>query len=416
MLAKITLLVRDISELVTVASKNKPLCGSKMSTLGIIKNGAVAVDKNKIIEAGSSKKLSKKYRAKHVIHAAGKTVTPGLVDPHTHPVFSGDRSREFEMRLQGATYQQISKAGGGIKSTVKEVRKASHKYLRKKALFHLKQFLAHGTTTIEAKSGYGLNLKDEVKMLEVIRSLNKSQPIELIPTFLGAHEIPPEYKHAKYKYINLLKKKIIPVIAKHKLAEFCDVFCEKNVYSIKDSREILLAAKNHGLKLKLHADEFAPTNGAVLAAQLNAVSADHLMAISNNGIRQMKKKKVVAVLLPGTTFTLGLKKYAPARKIINAGIPVALATDFNPGTCFTESLPIIMAIACSQMKMTPAEVLVATTINAACAIDKHLLIGSLEAGKQADLVIWNTPSYTHIPYHFGINLAEKIIKRGRVYC
>jgi imidazolonepropionase len=384
-----------------------------MHELEIIADGAVAVDKDKIIDVGRSKTIAAKYQAAKTIDAGGKTVTPGLIDAHTHPVFAGDRSNEFEMRLKGATYQEISAAGGGIKSTVKAVRKASEKELVHISLPRLESFISCGTTTIDAKSGYGLTLDDELKMLRVIRDLGKIQPLELIPTFLGAHEIPPEYQGRKNEYVKLITEQMIPAVINDKLAEFCDIFCEKGVFEIEESRYILDFARKHGLKIKLHADEFAPLGGAELAAELGAISADHLMAVSDKGIRAMKEKGVIAVLLPGTTFTLGLKNYAPARKIIDNGNPMALATDFNPGTCFCESLPAIMNIACTQMKMTPAEALTATTINAAWAIGRGESLGSMERGKQADLVIWNIPSYKHIPYHFGVNLAMAVIKRGK---
>ena len=409
-----------------------------MNALGIFHDGAVAVNKGKIVAAGFTDDILKSYSARKMIKAEDKTVTPGLIDCHTHPVFMGDRSDEFELKLMGATYQQIAALGGGIKSTVRKVRQATKAELKANALIYLNRFIKCGTTTIEAKSGYGLTTVDEIKMLEAIRELNgvgqknssstlgvyterseralRSTLPELVPTFLGAHEIPDEYKDNKDGYVNLVIREMLPLVARRKLAEFCDVFCEKNVFEIEDSRRILKAAKEHGLGIKLHADEFAPLGGAELAVELGAVSADHLMAISDNAIKMMAAKgvKTMAVLLPGTTFMLGLKSYAPARRMIDAGLAVALATDFNPGTSFTESLPMIMTIACVKMKMTPAEALTAVTINAACAINRQDRIGSLEPGKQADMVIWDCPSYKHIPYHFGVNLVDKVIKKGKV--
>lgn len=395
------------------SAKPGPRCGRDMNELGLIPDGALAIDKDKILEAGPTKKITAKYQASRTIDACGKIVTPGLIDSHTHPVFAGDRSNEFEMRLKGATYQEIAASGGGIKSTVKAVREASEKELVNFSLLRMERFLSCGTTTIDAKSGYGLNLPDEMKMLRVIRALGRIQPLELIPTFLGAHEIPPEYQGRKNEYVKLITEQMIPKVLDDKLAEFCDIFCEKGVFEIEESRYILDFARKHGLKIKLHADEFAPLGGAELAAELGAISADHLMAVSDKGIRAMKEKGVIAVLLPGTTFALGLKNYAPARKIIDNGNPVALATDFNPGTCFCESLPAIMNIACTQMKMTPAETLSAVTINAAWAIGRGEALGSIEAGKQADIVIWDAPSYKHIPYHFGVNLVSAVIKKGK---
>ncbi|MBI4712656.1 MAG: imidazolonepropionase [Planctomycetes bacterium] len=419
---KVDLIIHNISELVTVSgSNNRPRAGAAaMNDLGIITDGALAVKDGKIIAAGTTNKIKKQYRAGKTINATGKTVTPGLIDAHTHPIFMGDRADEFELKLKGATYQEIAAKGGGIKFTVRKVRAASKQELKTNARPYLHRFINYGTTTIEAKSGYGLTLKDEIKLLEAIKEFkseirNPKSEIglpDIVPTFLGAHEIPDEYKNNKQGYINLITAKMIPEVSRRKLARFCDVFCEKNVFEIDDSREILESARKYGLGLKLHADEFAPLGGAELAAQMGAVSADHLMAISDNGIKQMMQKGVVGVLLPGTTFALGLKNYAPARKMIDAGLPVALATDFNPGTSFTESLPMIMSIACVMMRMTPAEALVASTVNAAWALGEAANIGSLETGKDADIVLWSAPSYKHIPYHFGVNLVETVIQKG----
>jgi imidazolonepropionase len=412
---QVDLIVGGITELVILSSgASGPRAGAdKMNSLGIIHNGAVAVKKDKIITVGPSDDILKRYSSRKMIKASGKTVTPGLIDCHTHPIFMGDRADEFELKLKGATYQQIASAGGGIKSTVRKVRNATKAELKENAVKYLERFIRCGTTTIEAKSGYGLTTADEIKMLEAIKELNNKHQIpEMVPTFLGAHEIPDEFTDNKTGYVNLIIQEMLPLVAKRRLAEFCDVFCEKGVFEIEESRRILQCAKKHGLGIKLHADEFAPLGGAELAAELGAVSADHLMAISDDGMRRIKEKGVIAVLLPGTTFMLGLKNYAPARRMIDMGLPVALATDFNPGTSFTESLPMIMTIVCVKMKMTPAEALTAVTINAACAIKREDVIGSLEPGKQADLVIWDCPSYKHIPYHFGVNLVDRVIKKG----
>ncbi|MFA5794172.1 MAG: imidazolonepropionase [Candidatus Brocadiia bacterium] len=414
---KVDLIITDVAELVTVRGySDKPCSGAgQMNNLGIITNGAIAIHKGIIIEVGFSKDVAKRYRASKTIKATDNVVTPGLIDPHTHPVFAGDRALEFEMRIKGATYQEISAAGGGIRSTVRNTRAATKAELKLNARRYLNNFISHGTTTIEAKSGYGLNLSDEIKILEVINDLNKGKDLPaMVPTFLGAHDIPPEYKDDKAGYVKYLKEKMIPEVSRRHLAEFCDIFCEKGVFEINETRDILMTAHRYGFKLKLHADEFAPLGGAELAAELGAVSADHLMAISDNGIKAMKDKGVIGVILPGTTFALGLKNYAPARKMVDAGLPIALATDFNPGTSMTESMPMIMTIACTLMKLTPAEVLVAATINAAYAIEKQKKVGSLEEGKDADIVIWNAPSYRHIPYHWGVNLAKVVIKKGKM--
>lgn len=392
-----------------------PACANQMSELGIIKDGAIAVKGGKIVGVGTTKDIKKKFSARQTIKTPGKVVTPSLIDPHTHPVFADDRALEFEMRLKGTSYQEIAASGGGIKSTVRQTRQASKAALKQNARRHFQRFISYGTTTIDAKSGYGLNLKDEIKLLEVIKELSREKDLPaLVPTFLGAHDIPPEYADNKAGYIEYLKAKMIPEISKRKLAEFCDIFCEKGVFEIDETRDILSTAREYGFKLKLHADEFAPLGGAELAAELGAVSADHLMAVSDKGINLMKEKGVIGVILPGTTFALGIKDYAPARKMIDMGLPVALATDFNPGTSMTESLPMVMTIACTMMKLTPAEALVAVTINAAHAVNRQKQIGSLEDGKDADIVIWDAPSYRHLPYHWGVNLAEIVIKKGRI--
>lgn len=422
---QVDLIIANALELVTLSSSDSGARNShtRMNSLGIIHNGAVAVKKDKIIAVGSTDDILKRYSSRNVIKAEDKTVTPGLIDAHTHPIFMCDRVDEFELTLKGATYQSRlggTASGGGIKFTVRKVRNATKNELKENAAKYLNRFIKCGTTTIEAKSGYGLTTADEIKMLEVIRDLNSasctshSELPEMVPTFLGAHEIPDEYKDNQSGYVNLIIQEMLPLVAKRRLAEFCDVFCEKGVFEIEDSRRILQSARKYGLGIKLHADEFTALGGAELSAEMDAVSADHLMFISDEGMRRMKAKGVIAVLLPGTTFMLGLKNYAPARKMIDAGLVVALATDFNPGTSFTESLPMIMTIACVKMKMTPAEVLTAVTINAACAINRQDRIGSLEPGKQADIVIWDCLSYKHIPYHFGVNLVDRVIKKGNV--
>jgi imidazolonepropionase len=414
---RVDLIISDAAELVTLASPEPPLrVGSdEMNYLGIINHGAVAIKNGRIKAVGKTDNILEEYSAAKVIKAGAKTITPGLIDCHTHPIFIGNRVDEFELKIRGATYQQIAEGGGGIKSTVRKVRLASKEELKANALKHLVRSISCGTTTLEAKSGYGLNVSDEIKMLEVIKELNKANDgnyPELVATFLGAHEIPDEYRNNKQGYVDNIKREMLPLVARKKLAEFCDVFCEKDIFEIKDAWQILTTAKKYGLSIKIHADEFTTSGGAELAGELNATSADHLMFASDKGLKKMREKRVIAILLPGTTFMLGFSTYAPARKMIEMGLPVALATDFNPGTCMSESLPMIMTIACVMMKMTPAEVLVATTINAACAIKRERHIGSLEVGKQADMVIWDCPSYKHIPYHFGVNLVDTVIKKG----
>jgi imidazolonepropionase len=413
-----TLIIQNTRQLLTMRSDHKgPRTGKQMEDLGIIEDGAVAVSDDTIIAVGKTKKVLDQLKIDKktkVIDARDKVVLPGFIDCHTHPVFANTREEEFEMRIRGKSYQEIAASGGGIKSSVKALRSKSKEKLIKLAIPRLDRMLSYGTTTIEAKSGYGLSLEDEIKMLEVIAELNRIHPIDLIPTFLGAHEIPEEYKNKRREYIKLIIEKMIPEVAKRKLAVFCDIFCEKGVFDIEESREILNAAKKHGFKLKLHADQLTPLGGAKLAAELGAISADHLEFIDDEGIRMMKQAGVIGVLLPGACYGLGIKEYPPARRMIDEGLPVALATDFNPGSSMTESVPIILSLACLMMWMTPAEAITASTINSACTVDKASEVGSIEAGKKADLVIWDVQNYKEIPYHYGVNLVDQVIKKGIV--
>ena len=415
----ISLIIKNAFQLLTLRSDQRgPRSGNHFEDLGIIEDGAVAISGSQIVAVGKTKGILDEIKITDdikVIDAKDKVVLPGFVDCHTHPVFANTREEEFEMRIKGKTYQEIAAAGGGIKSSVKNLRSKSKEELIKLALPRLDRMLSYGATTIEAKSGYGLSLEDEIKMLEVIKELNKIHPIDLIPTFLGAHEIPEEYKNNRKKYIELITEKMIPEVAKRKLAVFCDVFCEKGVFDIEEAREILKAAKDHGFGLKLHADQLSALGGSKLAADLGAISADHLEFIDDDGIERMKESGVIGVLLPGACFGLGMNEYPPARKMIERGLPVALATDFNPGSSMTESMPMILSLACLMMRMTPAEAVVASTINSAYAVDKGNDIGSIEVGKKADLVIWNVQNYKEIPYHFGVNLVEQVIKDGKVF-
>jgi imidazolonepropionase len=416
---RVDLILKNARQLLTLRSDQKgPRSGAHMEDLGIIEDGAVAISGDRIVAVGETKEILgqvKIGKETEVIDAKDKVVLPGFVDCHTHPVFANTREEEFEMRVKGKTYQEIAASGGGIKSSVRNLRSKTKEELIELALPRLDRMLSYGTTTIEAKSGYGLSVEDEIKMLEVIKELNLIHPTDLIPTFLGAHEIPEEYKNNKKEYIKLIIEQMIPEMAKRKLAVFCDIFCEKGVFNIEESREILNAAKAHGFGLKLHADQLSALGGSKLAAELGAISADHLEFIDEDGIEKMKESGVIGVLLPGACFGLGLKEYPPARKMIERGLPVALATDFNPGSSMTESVPMILSLACLMMRMTPAEAIVASTINSACAVDKGNEIGSIEVGKKADLVIWNVQNYKEIPYHFGVNLVEQVIKNGTVF-
>jgi imidazolonepropionase len=413
----VDLLIRNARQLITLKStQTGPRTDTHMEDLGIIEDGAVTISESRIVAVGQTKKVLKQIQTDDktkVVDAKNKVVLPGFVDCHTHPVFAATREEEFDMRVRGKSYQEIAAAGGGIKSSVKTLRSKSKQELIEFALPYLDRLLSYGTTTVEAKSGYGLSLEDEIKMLEVIGELNRLHPIDLIPTFLGAHEVPPEYKDKKIEYIDLIINQMIPEVAKRKLAVFCDIFCEKGVFDIEESRKILTAAKEHGFKLKLHADQLSTLGGSKLAAELEAVSADHLEFIDDEGIQMMKDAGVIGVLLPGASFGLGMKEYPPAQKMIDQGLPVALATDFNPGSSFTESMPMIMSLSCLMMKMTPAETVTASTINSAYAVDKANEVGSIEEGKKADLVIWNVQNYKEIPYHYGVNLVDQVIKNGK---
>jgi imidazolonepropionase len=403
------------AELATLRGSPGPRRGSEQGEVGLVSGGTVAVVDGKIAAAGPTDAVLREYKAKRAdtIDATGKLVTPGLVDPHTHLIFAGSREDEFERRCKGASYMEIAQAGGGILSTVDHVRQASKAELVRLARPRLRAMLAHGTTTAEVKSGYGLSTADEIKTLEAVRDLVKLEPIDLIPTFMGAHEIPREYANRRTEYVDLVIKEMIPAVAAKRLARFCDVFCEVGVFSIDQSRAVLEAGKKAGLAPKIHAEEFKAIGGAELAAEVGAVSADHLMMINDRGLRALKRGPTVAVLLPGTTYFLGSGTYAPARRFVEEGVPVALGTDFNPGSCMTFNLQTILSMACTQMKLTPAEALVAVTINAAHACGVGAFVGSLEPGKRADLVVWNAPNVQYLAYQFGANQAETVIKSGR---
>ncbi|RPJ35982.1 MAG: imidazolonepropionase [Deltaproteobacteria bacterium] len=409
------LIIENAAQILTLSPGENALKAEEK--LGIVTNGSIAIAKGRIVWVGPDHQISQQIDLSGNpprIDASGKIVLPGLIDSHTHLVFAGTREKEFELRLQGATYQEIAAKGGGIKSTVQKTRQASKEELFQVGKKHLDQMLSLGTTTVEAKSGYGLSTKDEIKMLEVLRDLDRAHFVDVVPTFLGAHEIPPEYAGKKDDYVRLVIEEMIPAVAEKKLAVFCDVFCEQGVFSPGESRRILEAGKRCGLEAKIHADELTSLGGAELAAELGAASADHLLFASDKGIESLADKGVVATLLPGTAFFLFLGRYAPARKMIEKGVTVALASDFNPGSCMTPSLPLITTMACTQMRMTPAEAILGITLHAAKALKKEGEIGSLEAGKQADLVILDIPDYRHLSYYFGVNHMWKVIKKGIV--
>lgn len=407
-------IIKNIDCLVTCSGSYKKK-KEELKDAQILNNGFVVIEDEKIIAIGTGEDYKNYFKSDDIIiDGRGKTVTPGLVDPHTHVVYAGSREEELSLKLNKVSYIEILNRGGGILSTVRETRAASLEKLKKCTKERLDLMLLHGTTTIESKSGYGLNFHDEVKMLKVNEELNKEHPIDIVSTYLGAHAIPQEYKENREGYVNFIASRIIPYISKYNLAEYVDCFCEEGVFSIEECRKILIAAKNRGLKIKIHADEIESIKGAELSGELKAASAEHLVAASDEGIKAMAKNEVVAVLLPSTSFYLMLNKFAKARQMVDAGVPIALATDCNPGTSPTESLQTVMTFACFGMKLLPEEIINAMTINAACAINRESEIGSIEVGKQADLVVFNSKNLNYLIYHFGINAVNTVIKKGKI--
>jgi imidazolonepropionase len=413
----VDLLIKNASELVTLSGDNQTLRIKKqMVELGIVKGGAVAVLDGRIVAVGKTEEVEQALDITsdaRVIDAKGKTVMPGFVDPHTHLVFAGSREDELKLKLEGKTYLDILSMGGGILRTVRETRKASKEELLRAAERTLARMMRYGTTTVEAKSGYGLETKSEIKCLEVIKELDEKHVMDIVPTFLGAHAIPPEYKDDVDGYVNLVTKETLPEVAEKKLAEFCDVFCEKGVFSVEHSKKILEAGKKYSLRPKIHADEIVYLGGTELAAEVDAISASHLVQSSDEGIKRMAECGVIGVLVPGTPFALMQKEYPRARYMIDSGVPIALATDLNPN-CWTESMQFMIALACYNMGMLPSEAIVASTINAARAINRADEVGSLEVGKKADIIILDVPNHMHIPYRFGGNLVETVVKGGKI--
>ncbi|MGM0652830.1 MAG: imidazolonepropionase [Bacillota bacterium] len=415
---KATLIVKNAAQVVTSdGASQAPLTGEKQGQIRVIENGAVAANGEQIIAVGTTAEVEQKVEtdaATRVVDASGQVVLPGLVDPHTHVVFGGSREHEFSLKLEGVPYLEILARGGGILSSVEATRTATEDELVAAGIKYCRQMLAQGTTTAEAKSGYGLSTEAEIKTLRAIHQVDGAQPIDLVPTFLGAHAVPKEYKGEPDRYMDLVINEMLPRVVEGKLASYCDVFCEEGVFSVEQSRRVLTAARDMGLELKIHADEIVPLGGAELAAELGAVSADHLLVISDQGIRRMAEEGVIAVVLPGTTFYLREEHYAPGRKMIEAGVPMALATDFNPGSSPNNNLQLIINIASLYLRMTPAEVINAITINAAHAVGRAAEVGSLEAGKRADLVLFDAPNYDYLAYRYGTNLVSKVIKNGQL--
>jgi imidazolonepropionase len=408
-------LITGCSELLTLRG-SVPRRGRALAELGLIRDGALLVHGDRIMAIGPRRRIErlKEARRAEKLDFGGRVVLPGLVDSHTHLIFPSCRADEYEQRNSGKTYEQIARAGGGIRSTVRNLRRASANMLRERARLHLRQFAAHGTTTLEAKSGYGLDWKSELKILDLLQQLHQQQPLDIARTFLGAHIVPPEYRRRPEAFVDLLVKRWIPTVATAGLAEFCDVYCDRGAFTEAQARRILTAGRACGLVPRIHAEQLTHTGAARLAIELRAASADHLEKIDRADIRALSLSNVVCTLLPGCGFHLGLRHFAPARRLIDAGAIVALATDFNPGTSPTLSMPMILSLACTQMRMTPAEAIAAATINPAYSLRLHDRVGSLEVGKYADLAAFDVAGYREIPYYFGVNLCSLTMKRGAI--
>jgi imidazolonepropionase len=406
--------VLNAAQLVTLAGQSRARVGAEMRELAIIPNGGMTIEDGRVSQIGPSAEIEKGLPANaQIIDARDKVVLPGFVDAHAHPVFGGNRVDEFEMRARGATYEEIAGRGGGIRSTVARTRAATDEELLAQAKRHAGWFLANGTTTVEAKSGYGLSVDDEIRILRVIRRLNAETPIEFVPTFLGAHAVPDEFKSAPEQYVALVIHKMLPRIVEEQLAESCDVFCERGYFDIEESEKILRAAKDHGLRLRMHVDQLTNSGGAFLAARLKAATADHLEQANSAEISALAEAGVQPVLLPGSVYSLGKTRYPPAREMIDAGLAVVLATDFNPGSSPTTSVPMMMSLAATQMTMTPAESLSAATINAAYSLNRGDQIGSLEPGKRANFALYDCADYREIAYYFGVSLVDSVYVSGK---
>jgi len=406
-----SLAILHASQLVTLAGPKRPRVSAEMSELAIIRDGGMVIREGKIDIVGSSNEIEKIAGDAEVVDAGGRVVFPGFVDAHTHLVFAGNRLDDFERRARGESYAQIARAGGGIWSTVGKTRAASDVDLLAQAKKHGEWFLRSGTTTVEAKSGYGLTVEDELKILRVMQRLNEETPLEVVPTFLGAHAVPRNLETDEY--IALLVDEMLPQIARQNLAEFCDVFCERGYFDVEPSRRILKAARKLGLRLRIHADQLTNSGGAELAAELNATTADHLEKTDERGIAALKSAGVQPVLLPGSVYALGLSDYPRTREMIEAGLAVVIATDFNPGSSPTPSMPMILSLACTQMKMSPSEAITAATINAAYSLNRGNTIGSLEAGKLANFSIFDCEDYRELAYWFGIPQTHSVFVKGK---
>ena len=407
-----SLAVLHASHLVTLAGPKRPRVGGEMSDLEVIVDGGMLIRDGKIDILGESDAIEKNARDAEIVDATGRLVLPGFVDAHTHLVFAGNRLDDFERRARGEIYEQIARAGGGIWSTVEKTRVAGDVDLFEQAKEHANWFLRCGTTTVEAKSGYGLTLEDELKILRVMRRLNQETPLEVVPTFLGAQAVPREDRESPERYVDLVINEMLPRVAKENLAEFCDVFCERGYFDVEQSREILVAAKKLGLKLRMHADQLTNSGGAKLAAESKATTADHLEKTEGQGIAAMKSAGVQPVLLPGSVYALGSTCYPRAREMIEAGLAVVIATDFNPGSSPSPSMPMMLSLACTQMKMSPAEALAASIVNPAYSLGRGDKIGSLEIGKLANFAIFDCEDYRELAYWFGFPQTHSVYVRG----
>ena len=417
--SEVDLLIHSAAQVLTLAGG--PQRGQDLGRLGIVEDGAVAVSGARIVDAGPSADMRGRLRARQEIDASGRVVLPGFVDPHTHVVWMGDRAAEFELRLQGASYMEIMAGGGGIASTVRQTRRASVEALVDSARPRLQRMLAHGTTTVEAKTGYGLETRSELRLLDAILRLDSEGPMELVPTFLGAHAVPPEYSGLTPAYVELICAKMLPAVREHMRSAwrgyalpFVDVFCEEGAFDVSQSRRILETARRLGFPLKIHVDEFAGLGGTAMAVGLGATSADHLVHTPGADIQALGQSTTVAVALPCTPFGLANWDYTPAAALLDAGAILALASDLNPGTAWCESMQFVIALACRMLRLTPAQAIAAATINAAAAIGRQDRIGSLEPGKQADLILLDVPDYRHLGYRFGTNLVSLVVKNGQV--
>jgi len=413
-----SLLIRGASQIVTGGGR-APRRGKGLADIGVLRDGAILLRDGVISAVGPVARVErlKESKAAEVLDLDGRVVLPGFVDSHTHLIHAASRAEEYELKIQGVGYEEIARKGGGILNSVGKLRAATSQELKARARLFLEYFAEYGTTTIEAKSGYGLDLTSELRILSLHKELDAEQPLEIVSTFLGAHVVPAEYRvktNGTRNYLKLLEQELIPDVAENGLAEYCDVFCERSAFSLAESRQVLAAGKEHGLRPRVHAEQLSNTGATRLGIQLGAASCDHLEYLKPADIRALAKSNTVATLLPGCDFHLGLKQYAPARNLIDAGAIVALATDFNPGTSPTLSMSMVLSLACTQLRMTPAEAIAAATINAAYSLGRHKKVGSIEAGKQADLAVFEVADYREIPYYFGVNTCWLTMKRGEV--